>query len=194
MHGYVGMHGSTVRFKRPTQPAPSSVQLYVSNCKPLLPHSRKAGYTHRSMRITAHLAEPALYSAIAATVVVSTMAIAHRRRSLPAISMQPTSFNKGALSRCPSLTSVYNKFIVPGGHVETIFAAWFRRNPPVEYDRELMETPDGGTVALDYHHAPPNKVSYSSDNDAQSTSQWQAGYCAEAACCWFRGTCLWQGS
>lgn len=110
------------------------------------------------MRISAGLADPAILAtaatALAATVFVT---MARRKPAKTYTQVQPTSFNKGVLSRIPSLTSGYSKFLIAGGHVETIFAAWFRRNPPVEYDRELLQTPDGGSVALDYHRLPPNR-------------------------------------
>ena len=48
------------------------------------------------------------------------------------------------------------------GHVETIFAAKTRQAPDVEYERSLMQTPDGGTVSLDYHQLPPGKASWKS--------------------------------
>lgn len=60
------------------------------------------------------------------------------------------------LSRVPSLRS---PLLAPaalvatplgaGGHAETIFAAKARVAPGVAYERELLRTPDGGTVALD---------------------------------------------
>lgn len=46
------------------------------------------------------------------------------------------------------------------GHVETIFAAKTRQAPNVQYERRLMQTPDGGTVSLDYHQLPPGKASW----------------------------------
>ena len=44
--------------------------------------------------------------------------------------------------------------------METIFAAKTRQAPNVEYERRLMQTPDGGTVSLDYHQLPSGKASY----------------------------------
>ena len=44
--------------------------------------------------------------------------------------------------------------------METIFAAKTRQAPNVEYERSLMQTPDGGTVSLDYHQLPPGKASW----------------------------------
>ena len=46
--------------------------------------------------------------------------------------------------------------------METIFAAKTRQAPNVEYERRLMQTPDGGTVSLDYHQLPPGKASWKS--------------------------------
>ena len=60
------------------------------------------------------------------------------------------------LSRVPSLRSpllapaaLASTLLGTGGHAETIFAAKARLAPGVAYDRELLRTSDGGTVALD---------------------------------------------
>jgi predicted alpha/beta-fold hydrolase len=55
------------------------------------------------------------------------------------------------LAECPSLTQPYK--VAPwltNPHVETIFAALFRRTPAVKYERELLRMEDGGTVAVDW--------------------------------------------
>ena len=60
------------------------------------------------------------------------------------------------LSRVPSLRSpllapaaLASTPLGAGGHAETIFAAKARLAPGVDYERELLKMPDGGTVALD---------------------------------------------
>jgi hypothetical protein len=55
------------------------------------------------------------------------------------------------VERLPQLREEYKPF--PGltnAHVETIFAAFFRRLPDVRFRRECLAAPDGGTVALDW--------------------------------------------
>lgn len=63
---------------------------------------------------------------------------------------------ESVLSRMPSLKSpllapaaLASTPLGTGGHAETIFAAKARPVPGVDYERELLRTPDGGTVALD---------------------------------------------
>lgn len=53
--------------------------------------------------------------------------------------------------RLPQLKEEYKPY--PGltnRHVETIFAAFFRKLPDVRFRRECLAAPDGGTVALDW--------------------------------------------
>ena len=63
---------------------------------------------------------------------------------------------ESVLSRVPSLRSpllapaaLASTPLGKGGHAETILAAKARVAPGVDYERELLRTPDGGTVALD---------------------------------------------
>ncbi len=42
------------------------------------------------------------------------------------------------------------------GHVETIWAALFRRGANVKYYRRCLSMPDGGVVSIDYEY--PQKV------------------------------------
>lgn len=108
--------------------------------------------------------QPFLSPATLALTVLSAMAVAAwasiRRKSSPSqITADPTQFNKGVLSRCPTINSVYRPFpFLTNGHVETIFASKTRRSPPVLYKRESFSTPDGGTVHLDYHNLPNSIV------------------------------------
>ncbi|RMZ52610.1 hypothetical protein APUTEX25_000729, partial [Auxenochlorella protothecoides] len=85
----------------------------------------------------------------------STMASLPARTFKPCIITQPTPRNETLLSMCPSLSAPYSLPLpLCNGHVETIFAALFRRTPGVVYDRELVHMPDGGLVALDARATP----------------------------------------
>jgi predicted alpha/beta-fold hydrolase len=60
-----------------------------------------------------------------------------------------------ALAECAGL-SAEGAYTAPmgwgwDGHAQTILAALFRATPAVEYTRELIATPDGGTLALDVY-------------------------------------------
>ena len=35
-------------------------------------------------------------------------------------------------------------------HLETVLASRLRSSPELDYDRDLLQLPDGGTVALDF--------------------------------------------
>jgi predicted alpha/beta-fold hydrolase len=62
-----------------------------------------------------------------------------------------TPFAKSVLSECPTLNQEYTSpWWMWNGHVETIFAAWFRRDTPVIYKRECLITEDKGCVAIDW--------------------------------------------
>lgn len=92
----------------------------------------------------------------------------HSRRS--ELILQRTSFNKGVLSRCPTINSAYQTWpFLSNGHVETIFASKLRRNPSVSYSRESFETPDGGTVHIDYHNLPSTIVSTQPHSECTDT-------------------------
>lgn len=57
----------------------------------------------------------------------------------PHMPAQSTPWNSAILSLCPSLTAPYRlPALLNNGHVETIFAAWFRRRPHLLYDREIV--------------------------------------------------------
>ena len=63
---------------------------------------------------------------------------------------QLTEFNRAVLQRCPKLKEDYSKpFFLWNNHVETIWAAYFRADPKLHYQREYLYTPDGGLVTLD---------------------------------------------
>ena len=58
--------------------------------------------------------------------------------------------HEAILKLCPHLSATYHlPAFLNNGHVETIFAALFRRNPHITYEREILHMPDGGVVALD---------------------------------------------
>ena len=116
----------------------------------------------------------------AGTVVAAAAGIGmfgHGRSQKPRVVMQETPFNKQVLQLCPTADTVYR--VLPwlfNGHLETIFAAFFRRSPGLEksertveycnmsrmlatimqearragYVREMLKTPDGGTITLDF--------------------------------------------
>lgn len=59
-------------------------------------------------------------------------------------------------ARSPLLNGKYKvRRLLSSGHIETIFAALFRRPGLVRYDRTVLKGPDGGTTAVD---APATKV------------------------------------
>lgn len=51
-----------------------------------------------------------------------------------------------------TLKRPYNSYPLIGWycHVETIFAAWFRTLPEVNFKRECLRSKDGGSLALDW--------------------------------------------
>ena len=103
----------------------------------------------------------------------SFVALTPIRRS--SFALQDTAFNKNILLRCKTAFQTYKvsenalyqlncpyaaqaayAFAVQArhwlfnGHIETIFAAKFRRSPGLRYSRECLIMPDGGTVAIDF--------------------------------------------
>ena len=92
-------------------------------------------------------------SAVSAIAIASctTMALVRWGKTFrPRLLYERTEFNKALLELCPSLEKAYHlPAFLHNGHVETIFAAWFRRRPHVLYEREIVHMPDGGMVALD---------------------------------------------
>lgn len=86
------------------------------------------------------------------TIVASASAATTmlKRTFNPHVVAQPTPWNTTLLELCPTLAAPYSiPALLNNGHIETIFAAWFRRRPHVRYVRELVHMPDGGVVALD---------------------------------------------
>ncbi len=78
---------------------------------------------------------------------------------LPELHYAKSRFNKDILARCPSLTAVYRTCpLLTNGHVETIFAAVFRKDPGVRYYRRCVIMQDGAAVALDFELLPPEQV------------------------------------
>lgn len=94
--------------------------------------------------------------ASATGLVVSAAMI--KRTFYPKIRGKSTEWNDKIRRLCPHLASPYQlPFVLNNGHIETIFAALFRKNPHITYEREIVRMPDGGSVALDSQirdHAP----------------------------------------
>lgn len=134
----------------------------------LLPHSTSlASLTATQLPpMLQQLASPATI-ALSVLGLIAIYAWQHaRKHSRRAdLILQRTSFNKGVLSRCPTINSVYQTWpFLSNGHVETIFASKLRRNPAVTYTRESFKTPDGGTIHIDYHNLPSTVVSPTSQS------------------------------
>ena len=112
---------------------------------------------------------------IAATTAAVGAAVASfaSTKKMPVVKGAPTAWNRAIQRLCPHLSEVYElPWILNNGHVrfhglsardapspshsrvehsqvETIFAALFRSNPHLTYEREIITMPDGGVVALD---------------------------------------------
>ena len=109
--------------------------------------------------LQAFLSPAALAFTILSTVAISAWTSARRKIRLSEITTQPNDFNKGVLSRCPTIKAPYQAWpFLTNGHVETIFASKTRRSPPVEYDRYSFGCPDGGTVHVASHRLPSSLV------------------------------------
>lgn len=98
-------------------------------------------------------------TAVAVMTVGCGVAFVRWRKAFrPRIIAEPTRFNESILKLCPTLHENYH---LPGflhnGHVETIFAALFRKRPHLMYDRELVHMPDGGVVSLDREKVEPEQ-------------------------------------
>lgn len=71
--------------------------------------------------------------------------------SVPRVVTGDSQLATDLLSQLPDLTTPYRPYPGLGNrHVETIYAAFFRKRPPVRFWRELLRMADGGTVALDW--------------------------------------------
>ena len=70
-----------------------------------------------------------------------------------------SAFQQAVLEHCPTINTPYTTYpILNNGHVETIFAAKARRTPYVQYDRTILDMPDGGKVTMDTEKANPSQV------------------------------------
>lgn len=116
--------------------------------------------------------------AVASAAVTASAALVFKTKKVPRITCAPTPWNLAIKRLCPHLSDPYElPWILNNGHVrfrrllltrfsprrltrccpflfgcfqvETIFAALFRSNPHVRYEREIVTMPDGGVVALD---------------------------------------------
>lgn len=118
-----------------------------------------AGASQLPVMLQTFLSPAALALTFLSAMAISAWASARRKAHVSEITTQPTQFNKGVLSRCPTINSPYKPFpFLTNGHVETIFASKTRRSPPLLYERASFACPDGGTVHLDYHDLPENIV------------------------------------
>ena len=174
--GNIASFGTLSRLCRSYTPlcrleAPQLTRCQLSTAKGRRARQRSlAGVTHAAVFATAGTAQlpmmlqtflsPAtLALTLISAVAISAWATVRRKADVSEITTEPTQFNKGVLSRCPTINSPYRPFpFLTNGHVETIFASKTRRSPPVTYERASFACPDGGTVHLDYHDLPRNIV------------------------------------
>lgn len=76
--------------------------------------------------VAAAAASPLGLGAAAAAVAVTAMCLRSKELK-PTVKGQGTAWNSAVLSLCPALTAPYRlPALLNNGHVETIFAAWFR--------------------------------------------------------------------
>lgn len=76
---------------------------------------------------------------------------AFRKTAKPYIQKALTQFNNAVLEKCPVFYQPYKPYpFLTNCHMETIFAAKFRRCPALEYARECVYMKDGGCVSLDW--------------------------------------------
>jgi hypothetical protein len=90
---------------------------------------------------------------LATGAVAGLSAMIFRTKVLnPRVIAQQNDWNKAVLALCPHFETPYElpyNLFLNNGHVETIIAALFRCRPHILYDRDLVQMPDGGVVALD---------------------------------------------
>lgn len=76
----------------------------------------------------------------------------------PQVTASPTTWNQALLALMPTATAPYRiPLLLSNGHVETIYAAKFRKKPHLMYNREILHMPDGGCVCLDTEELPAVK-------------------------------------
>jgi hypothetical protein len=118
----------------------------------------KAGHSSLGGMKLPSRAGPSAYltvGTVAAVAAAGTAAAMFKKVMKPRVVAQPNKWNDALLALCPYFTKPYElPAILNNGHVETIFAALFRRRPHILYDRELVHMPDGGVVALDSEDLP----------------------------------------
>jgi len=137
--------GSPLEHRRPR------VRLTASSPLPRREASLPAGVAYAHM---GHIAIGVGLAIGAAAFLVRRLLTAE-----PSIAMKMTSGNLELLRKSPSLQEKYAPpLFLSGGHIETIFAALYRRDPKPEYRRELLTTEDGGTVALDWLDCPQTRA------------------------------------
>lgn len=104
------------------------------------------------------IAGPVLGLGIAAIVLGRSWA------TQPSVHIGSNQTQQRAFARSPLLNGKYKvRSLLSSGHVETIFAALFRRPGLVRYDRTILKGPDGGTTAVDASAAKVGALTSSAD-------------------------------
>lgn len=81
------------------------------------------------------------------------------RHKAATLQIGSSAFQQAVLEHCPTINTAYTTYpILTNGHIETIFAAKARRTPYVQYDRTILDMPDGGKVTMDAEKANPSQV------------------------------------
>ncbi len=100
-----------------------------------------------------------LLAGTALVVAAATAGAMYRKEMTPVVTAAATKWNQALLALMPSATAPYSlPLLLRNGHVETIYAAKFRKKPHLLYDREVLHMPDGGCVCLDTEDLPANQV------------------------------------
>ena len=96
--------------------------------------------------------------AIAATVGFTAWLLGIRQKAAT-LQIGGSAFQQAVLEQCRTINTPYNTYpFLNNGHVETIFAARARRTPNVQYDRTILDMPDGGKVTLDAEKTNTSQV------------------------------------
>ncbi|KAF4323453.1 hypothetical protein BBO99_00001332 [Phytophthora kernoviae] len=93
----------------------------------------------------------------------------------PKLVYRKTPANKKLLSHCITMTQqkYYPPWYMFNGHLQTVAFARDKRGPKINYQRQLLDMPDGGVVSLDWALLPGYGHSYESATD--SSSSWIDG-------------------
>ncbi|CAG9467412.1 unnamed protein product [Pedinophyceae sp. YPF-701] len=88
---------------------------------------------------------------VAIGAVGATVIMRRPRGSPPDLHYAAAELNRRLVESMPSLRKPYQApALLRNGHVETIWAAFFRKGLGIEYRREVVIMKDGGAVALDW--------------------------------------------